>query len=131
VLQALAAKGISIRVASPKLVMEEAPESYKNVTDVVDTCHMAGSSQKCIKRRPIAVIKGWRATSALSQLLLRSIVLATDLARKRTSLDEKKRKILRREWLLEFNQLVKFWVYRERNALNFFSDEPTFSRLTI
>ena len=32
VLAALEAKGISIRVASPKLVMEEAPESYKDVT---------------------------------------------------------------------------------------------------
>jgi RNA-splicing ligase RtcB len=29
VLDNLKAKGISIRVASPKLVMEEAPESYK------------------------------------------------------------------------------------------------------
>uniref|UniRef100_A0A1I8HC61 3'-phosphate/5'-hydroxy nucleic acid ligase n=3 Tax=Macrostomum lignano TaxID=282301 RepID=A0A1I8HC61_9PLAT len=58
VLQALEAKGISIRVASPKLVMEEAPESYKNVTDVVDTCHAAGISKKCIKLRPIGVIKG-------------------------------------------------------------------------
>ena len=54
VLEALAKKGISIRVASPKLVMEEvcpmcnntqfilsslqAPESYKNVTEVVNTC---------------------------------------------------------------------------------------------
>ena len=38
VLSSLEAKGISIRVASPKLVMEEAPESYKNVTDVVNTC---------------------------------------------------------------------------------------------
>lgn len=50
--------GIAIRVASPKLVMEEAPESYKNVTDVVDTCHAAGISKKTIKLRPIAVIKG-------------------------------------------------------------------------
>ncbi|OWF41547.1 tRNA-splicing ligase RtcB homolog [Mizuhopecten yessoensis] len=58
VLNSLAEKGISIRVASPKLVMEEAPQSYKNVTDVVDTCHRAGISQKCIKLRPIAVIKG-------------------------------------------------------------------------
>lgn len=38
VLEELKQKGISIRVASPKLVMEEAPESYKNVTDVVNTC---------------------------------------------------------------------------------------------
>ena len=37
VLANLKAKGISIRVASPKLVTEEAPESYKNVSDVVDT----------------------------------------------------------------------------------------------
>ncbi|KAL7672207.1 hypothetical protein ACOME3_007101 [Neoechinorhynchus agilis] len=58
VLDQLKAKGISIRIASPKLVMEEAPDSYKNVTDVVDTCHAAGISNKCIKLRPIAVIKG-------------------------------------------------------------------------
>lgn len=48
----------SIRVASPKLVMEEAPESYKNVIDVVNTCHDAGITKKAIKLRPIAVIKG-------------------------------------------------------------------------
>ncbi|XP_022711728.1 tRNA-splicing ligase RtcB homolog [Varroa jacobsoni] len=58
VLKMLANKGITIRVASPKLVMEEAPESYKNVTDVVNTCHEAGISSKCMKLRPIAVIKG-------------------------------------------------------------------------
>ncbi|KAK2956258.1 putative RNA-splicing ligase RtcB like protein [Blattamonas nauphoetae] len=58
VLEALKKKGISIRVASPKLVMEEAPESYKNVDDVVDTCHEAGISKKTVRLRPIAVIKG-------------------------------------------------------------------------
>lgn len=58
VLDNLAQKGIAIRVASPKLVMEEAPESYKDVTQVVDTCHNAGISTKAIKLRPIAVIKG-------------------------------------------------------------------------
>lgn len=58
VLDKLASQGIAIRVASPKLVMEEAPESYKNVTDVVDTCHAVGISAKCFKLRPIAVIKG-------------------------------------------------------------------------
>lgn len=51
-------KGISIRVASPKLVMEEAPESYKNVDDVVNTCQAAGISNKCVKLRPVCVIKG-------------------------------------------------------------------------
>jgi len=58
VLQALEDRDISIRVASPKLVMEEAPESYKNVCDVVDTCHDAGITKKALKLRPIAVIKG-------------------------------------------------------------------------
>lgn len=58
VLNKLESLGISIRVASPKLVMEEAPESYKDVTEVVDTCHQAGISKKSFKLRPIAVIKG-------------------------------------------------------------------------
>ena len=58
VLESLQRKGISIRVASPKLVTEEAPGSYKDVSEVVDTCHEAGISNKCIKLRPVAVIKG-------------------------------------------------------------------------
>lgn len=51
VLDALKAKGIAIRVASPKLVMEEAPESYKDVCEVVETCHAAGVSKKAVKLR--------------------------------------------------------------------------------
>ena len=58
VLDALKTKGIAIRVASPKLVMEEAPESYKDVSAVVDTCHEAGISAKTVRLRPICVIKG-------------------------------------------------------------------------
>ena len=58
VLNDLQQKGIAIRVASPKLVTEEAPEAYKDVVEVVDTCHQAGISAKCFKLRPIAVIKG-------------------------------------------------------------------------
>ncbi len=58
VLDKLAKQGIAIRVASPKLVMEEAPESYKDVCAVIETCHQAGISNKAIKLRPIAVIKG-------------------------------------------------------------------------
>ena len=38
VLEKLKTKGIAIRVASPKLVMEEAPESYKDVTQA-RACH--------------------------------------------------------------------------------------------
>ena len=58
VLSNLEKKGITIRVASPKLVMEEAPESYKDVTEVVNTCHDAGISKKAVKLRPLAVVKG-------------------------------------------------------------------------
>mmetsp|Transcript_39800 Transcript_39800/g.81246 ORF Transcript_39800/g.81246 Transcript_39800/m.81246 type:complete len:197 (-) Transcript_39800:90-680(-) len=58
VLDFLKERGISIRVASPKLVTEEAPESYKDVVDVVDTCQEAGISRKVVKLRPIAVVKG-------------------------------------------------------------------------
>jgi len=58
VLQALYDKGVSVRVASPKLIMEEAPASYKDVVQVVQTCHDAGISKKCVKLRPVAVVKG-------------------------------------------------------------------------
>lgn len=58
VLQKLKVNKISIRVASPKLVMEEAPESYKDVTEVVNTCHEAGISEKVVKLRPVCVVKG-------------------------------------------------------------------------
>jgi len=58
VLSNLKEKGISIRVASPKLVMEEAPESYKDVSEVVDTCEHAGISRKVVKLRPVCCIKG-------------------------------------------------------------------------
>mmetsp|Transcript_28989 Transcript_28989/g.50026 ORF Transcript_28989/g.50026 Transcript_28989/m.50026 type:complete len:342 (-) Transcript_28989:37-1062(-) len=58
VLEQLHKNGISIRLASPKLVTEEAPEAYKNVCDVIETCEDAGISRKVVKLRPIAVIKG-------------------------------------------------------------------------
>lgn len=48
----------SVHVTKSYSCAPQAPESYKNVTDVVDTCHDAGISKKAIKLRPIAVIKG-------------------------------------------------------------------------
>ena len=44
VLDALKTKGIAIRVASPKLVMEEAPESYKVSCCCTACCCMVRSS---------------------------------------------------------------------------------------
>ncbi|CDF36882.1 unnamed protein product [Chondrus crispus] len=62
VLNNLEGKRIAIRVASPKLITEEAPEvgdrkAYKDVSAVVDICDQAGISRKCLKLRPMAVIK--------------------------------------------------------------------------
>jgi hypothetical protein len=45
-------------VASPKLVMEEAPEAYKDVDAVVATCDAAGISRRAVRLRPIGVVKG-------------------------------------------------------------------------
>ena len=51
VLDALKTKGISIRVASPKLVMEEAPESYK-----------VGSSLQQPSRELVGLVLGSNST---------------------------------------------------------------------
>eukprot|EP00927_Polykrikos_kofoidii_P077693 TRINITY_DN74608_c0_g1_i1.p1 TRINITY_DN74608_c0_g1~~TRINITY_DN74608_c0_g1_i1.p1 ORF type:complete len:724 (+),score=123.37 TRINITY_DN74608_c0_g1_i1:100-2271(+) len=58
VLASLRSRQIEVRVATPKLAAEEADESYKDVTSVVQTCHEVGISRKVAKLRPIAVIKG-------------------------------------------------------------------------
>eukprot|EP00760_Papus_ankaliazontas_P017487 PhM_4_TR17284/c0_g1_i1/m.9519/K14415/RTCB, rtcB; tRNA-splicing ligase RtcB len=58
VLDDLRAKNISIRVSSPKMIVEEAPGAYKDVNNVVDVCHDMGISKKVAKLRPLAVIKG-------------------------------------------------------------------------
>ena len=58
VLDSMNDRGICMRVASPKLIMEEAPQSYKDVDDVVQTCERAGITKTAVKLRPIAVIKG-------------------------------------------------------------------------
>ena len=44
-------------MASPKLVMEEAPESYKDVTEVVNTCHDAGYRRR-LSASTNRVVKG-------------------------------------------------------------------------
>ena len=58
VLAAMNADGISIRVASPHLLMEEAAESYKDVNRVVDVCHNSGLGARCVKMKPLVVCKG-------------------------------------------------------------------------
>jgi len=51
-------KGVAIRVGQRNLVAEEAVGAYKDVDDVVQTCHDAGLSKKCVRLRPVGVLKG-------------------------------------------------------------------------
>lgn len=52
------AKGIYIQSASRKGVLEEIPEAYKDVTEVVDVVAGAGLCRKVAKLKPVGVIKG-------------------------------------------------------------------------
>jgi tRNA-splicing ligase RtcB len=54
----LEAKGVYVRAASMGTVVEEIPEAYKDVSDVVDVVHGAGIGKKVVQLKPIGVIKG-------------------------------------------------------------------------
>jgi tRNA-splicing ligase RtcB len=54
----LRARGIELRAASRRGVVEEAPPAYKDVEEVVEAAHAAGISAKVCRLRPIACIKG-------------------------------------------------------------------------
>jgi tRNA-splicing ligase RtcB len=56
--QELLEKGIIVRGASRATVVEEVPEAYKDVAEVVDAVAGAGISKKVAKLRPLGVIKG-------------------------------------------------------------------------
>ncbi|MCX7911964.1 MAG: RtcB family protein [Dehalococcoidales bacterium] len=58
VLSMLESRGITVRAGSLAGLAEEAPEAYKDVSDVVRVAHGAGISRKVARTRPIAVIKG-------------------------------------------------------------------------
>ena len=51
-------KGIIVRGASRGTILEEIPEAYKDVNDVVNVVHQAGISRKVEKLVPMGVIKG-------------------------------------------------------------------------
>ncbi|AAB98677.1 TPA: RNA-splicing ligase RtcB [Methanocaldococcus jannaschii] len=54
----LAEMGIVAMSDSKAVMAEEAPEAYKSVDLVADTCHKAGISLKVARMRPLGVIKG-------------------------------------------------------------------------
>lgn len=51
-------RGIIVRGASKGTLVEEMPEAYKDVKNVVDVLDRAGISRKVVRLAPIAVIKG-------------------------------------------------------------------------
>ena len=51
-------RGIIVMARGRKTVLEEMPEAYKEVEDVVDVVHNAGIARKVARLRPIGVIKG-------------------------------------------------------------------------
>ena len=51
-------KGISVQSRGRNTLKEEIPEAYKDVSQVVETVHMAGLAKKVARLRPIGVVKG-------------------------------------------------------------------------
>ena len=58
VAEKLEKRGIVVQAAGKKTLAEEAPEAYKDVDVVVETCVQAGISSKVARLRPLAVVKG-------------------------------------------------------------------------
>ncbi len=54
----LARRGVFVRAATMKGLVEEAPDAYKDVSVVVEATHCAGLAQKVARVRPMGVIKG-------------------------------------------------------------------------
>lgn len=51
-------RGIIVNGGQTKLLSEEAPYAYKDVSEVVDTCEGAGLTKVVARLRPVGVIKG-------------------------------------------------------------------------
>lgn len=58
VLEELHAKGVEILAKDKKTITEEAPQAYKDVTQVVESCVKAGLATKVARMKPLLVIKG-------------------------------------------------------------------------
>jgi len=57
-LKDLESKGIIVKASGRGTIVEEAPQVYKDVNDVVDVVHNAGISKRVCRMRPLGVIKG-------------------------------------------------------------------------
>ncbi|MHB8632500.1 MAG: RtcB family protein [Thermoplasmatota archaeon] len=56
--RSLGERGIVVRAATPDVAAEEAPEAYKDVSQVVDSVALAGIAAKVARLRPMGVVKG-------------------------------------------------------------------------
>ncbi|MBA3349376.1 MAG: RtcB family protein, partial [Actinobacteria bacterium] len=54
----LSSQGILLAGSSSKLLSEEAPYAYKDVSEVVDVCEGAGLTKTVARLRPVGVVKG-------------------------------------------------------------------------
>jgi len=50
--------GVFVKGASIATLVEEIPDAYKDVSDVVNVVHGAGIGKKVVKLKPMGVIKG-------------------------------------------------------------------------
>jgi tRNA-splicing ligase RtcB len=57
-LKNLESKGIIVKASGRSTIVEEAPEVYKDINDVVNVVHNAGISKRVCRMRPIGVVKG-------------------------------------------------------------------------
>lgn len=57
-LKDLKSKGIIVKASGRGTIVEEAPQAYKDVNEVVDVVHNAGISKRVCRMRPVGVIKG-------------------------------------------------------------------------
>lgn len=54
----LASKGIEVRATGKETIVEESPQAYKNIDDVVRVVDNAGIAKKVCRMRPLCVLKG-------------------------------------------------------------------------
>ena len=58
VLRKLEEAGVLARSETRDGILEEVPEAYKNVDEVIEVVHEAGLARKVARLRPMGVIKG-------------------------------------------------------------------------
>jgi len=57
-LKELESQGIIVKASGRDTIIEEAPQAYKNVNDVVDVVHKAGLAKRVCRMKPLGVIRG-------------------------------------------------------------------------